>query len=230
VRAVGPPADEPTLVARIDALSGMTLAELAAGLGANVPADLARNKGWIGQLLEAALGATASSRPVPDFEALGIELKTLPVDARGHPRESTFVCSAPLDGSLASCWAESRVRKKLARVLWVPIAGDGSPAERVIGQGVLWSPSPAEEAVLRADWEELAGLLALGEHWQVDGRRGVALQLRPKAAHGGSLTWTLGEEGDWVREGPRGFYLRPSFTEAMLRARLRFPEPARPLP
>lgn len=206
---------------RATSLAGRTLAEIADALGAAVPPDLRRNKGWIGQVLEAALGATATSRPVPDFEHLGIELKTLPVDATGKPRESTFVCTAPLDGSLAKRWEDSRVFKKLAAVLWVPIVGDGTPGERVVGQSVLWRPDADEEAALRADWEELTGLIALGEHWQVDARRGAVLQIRPKAAHSGTLTWTLGEEGEWVREGPRGFYLRPAFTAELLRKRLR---------
>ncbi|MEZ4322992.1 MAG: DNA mismatch repair endonuclease MutH [Myxococcota bacterium] len=221
MRQSAPPTDEGELVFRVTQLAGRTLAEVAAVLGSPVPTDLKRNKGWIGQVLEAALGATATSRPVPDFEALGIELKTLPVDASGQPRESTFVCSAPLDGSMASRWEDSRVHHKLAAVLWVPIVGSGPPGERLIGQGVLWRPDAEEEHLLRTDWEELSGLLALGEHWQVDARRGRVLQLRPKAAHSGTLTWTLGDEGDWVREGPRGFYLRPAFTAALLQKRLR---------
>ncbi|MCA9568428.1 MAG: DNA mismatch repair endonuclease MutH [Myxococcales bacterium] len=206
---------------RTTALAGRRLDELAAAIGATVPRDLKRDKGWIGTLLEAALGASASSRPVPDFEALGIELKTLPLGADGRVRESTFVTSAPLDGSMAHTWEASRVREKLAAVLWVPIVGDGPPGERLIGQGVLWRPDPDEEAVLRADWEELSAMLALGEHGEVDARRGVALQLRPKAATSSSLTWTLGEEGDWVQAGPVGFYLRATFTRALLERRLR---------
>jgi DNA mismatch repair protein MutH len=221
MRQSAPPTDEAHLVFRATGLAGRTLAELAAALDAPVPRDLKRNKGWIGQILEAALGATATSRPVPDFEHLGIELKTLPVDESGKPRESTFVCSAPLDGSLAARWEDSRVHHKLAIVLWVPIVGAGPPGERQIGQSILWRPDAEEEAALRADWEELTGLLTLGEHWQVDARRGQVLQLRPKAAHSGTLTWTLGDEGDWVREGPRGFYLRPAFTAALLGKRLR---------
>jgi DNA mismatch repair protein MutH len=223
VRVSRAPVHEQELVGRADGLAGLTLAELAGALGVSPPGDLTHAKGWIGQVLEAALGATAASRPVPDFEALGVELKTLPIDANGRPRESTFVCTASLDGSLSERWPDSRVRKKLDRVLWIPIAGDGAPAERVIGQPVLWTPSADEDAQLRADWEELTGLMATGEHWMVDARRGVALQLRPKAAHSGSLAWTLGESGEWVQEGPRGFYLRASFTEGLLRARLRFP-------
>lgn len=220
MRSASPPADEAALLDRADRLAGLTLGELSRALGGAPPADLTRAKGWIGQVLEAALGATASSRPVPDFEALGVELKTLPVEPSGRPREGTFVCTAPLDGSLAERWATSRVRKKLARVLWVPIAGSGDPADRVVGQAVLWSPSADEEARLRADWEEITGLLAAGQHWLVDARLGAALQLRPKAAHGDTLAWTLGEQGEWVREGPRGWYLRPAFTEAVLRERL----------
>jgi DNA mismatch repair protein MutH len=216
------PPDEAALLARATSLAGRTLAEVADALGATVPPDLRRHKGWIGTLLEAALGATASNRPVPDFEALGIELKTLPLDEAGRVRETTFVCSAAMDGSLARTWRESRVWHKLSRVLWVPVVGTGSPGTRVIGQAVLWSPDADEEAVLEADWTELSDLLALGEHWQVDASRGRALQLRPKAAHGDALTWTLGEEGEWVQEGPRGFYLRTAFTHALLSRRLRW--------
>jgi len=221
MRRSAPPRDEAQLLERATGLAGRTLSELAEVLETPVPVDLKRHKGWIGQLLEAALGATASTRPVPDFEALGVELKTLPVDAMGKPRESTFVCSAALDGSMATRWKDSRVCHKLSIVLWVPVIGGGPPGERLIGQGILWRPDEAEEAALRADWEELSGLLALGEHWQVDARRGKLLQLRPKAAHSGTLTWTLGREGDWVREGPRGFYLRPGFTAELLRKHLR---------
>lgn len=217
-----PPTDEDALLFRATSLAGRTLGEVAGALQAPVPADLKRNKGWIGTLLEAALGATASNRPVPDFEELGIELKTLPLDDAGRVKETTFVCSAAMDGSMASTWEDSRVCHKLARVLWVPIVGGGPPGERLIGQAVLWSPDEEEEQLLRADWTELSGLLALGQHWELDASRGTVLQIRPKAAHGGSLTWTLGPEGDWVQEGPRGFYLRTSFTRELLARRLRW--------
>lgn len=185
-----------------------------------MPPDLRRNKGWIGNLLETALGATAGSRPEPDFPELGVEMKTLPVDARGKPRESTYVCVAPLDGSLARTWEDAWVRHKLARVLWVPIVGDGPPGDRIIGAPILWSPSAEEEAILQADWETLTEAIALGETWQLEGTRGRALQLRPKAAHAREMTWVLDDEGEWAQVNPRGFYLRPAFTGAILRSRL----------
>lgn len=215
------PPDEATLLDRATALAGRTMAEVAEAVETPVPPDLKRHKGWIGTVLEAALGATASNRPVPDFEALGIELKTIPMTARGKVKESTFVCTAPMDGRLAATWEESRVQHKLSRVLWMPVVGDGPPGERIVGQGVLWSPDADEEKLLRDDWTELSDLLALGEHWQLDARRGQVLQLRPKAAHSATLMWTLGDEGDWVQEGPRGFYLRATFTAGLLARRLR---------
>jgi DNA mismatch repair protein MutH len=215
-----PPDSEAELLARAELLAGRSVAWLAAREGVACPDDLRRDKGFIGNLLETALGATAGSRAEPDFPALGVEMKTLPVDARGRPRESTYVCTAPLDGSMARTWEASWVRHKLSRVLWIPVVGDGPPGERRLGAPVLWRPTPEEEAVLRADWEALAEAIALGETWQLEGRRGRALQLRPKAAHAREMRWVLDDQGEWVRVNPRGFYLRPAFTRALLAARL----------
>jgi len=30
------------------------------------------------------------------------------------------------------------------------------------------------------------------------------------------MTWTVDDEGEWARDNPRGFYLRPRFTRALL--------------
>ena len=75
-------------------------------------------------LLELYLGAMAGSKPEQDFPELGIELKTIPVDAAGKPLETTFVCVAPLTGNSGVTRASSHVRHKLARVLWIPVEGE----------------------------------------------------------------------------------------------------------
>lgn len=205
-----PPRTEHELFARAEALSGETLVEVARRHHVAVPSDPRRSKGWGGRLLEIALGATASSRAEPDFPHLGVEMKSVPVDVRGRPAESTYVCTAPLDPGALGTWATSWVRHKLARVLWVPLVPQGE--DRVIGCPVLWSPSPEEEAQLRADWEEIAAKVALGELWALDGRVGQVLQVRPKGADGSETVWAMDDDGDWVRDTPRGFYLRPAFT------------------
>lgn len=218
-----PPHSEEELVRRARSLAGRRLEEVAARYGLRVPPDQRRHKGFVGQLLETALGATAGNRAEPDFPGLGVELKTLPVSPDGSVRESTFVCTAPMDGTLDVTWEASWVRHKLARVLWLPIVSDSDTPlpERVIGGAILWSPSADEDAVLRADWVDLADRLALGELGAANASHGVALQLRPKAARASDEAWMLGEDGEWVRDNPRGFYLRTSFTQRVLRARVR---------
>ena len=190
---------------------------IAAGFGETPPEDLRRNKGWIGTLIERELGAVAGSKAEPDFPHLGVELKTIPVSANGVPRESTWVCLADLDVHCAD-WTQSWTRRKLAKVLWVPIVtpSGSAPGARIVGRPLLWSPTPEQEATLQQDWEEHMELLGLGEFWQIEAGRGVALQMRPKAAKASDTQWALSEEGEWVRTEPKGFYLRRSFTTAVL--------------
>ncbi len=217
MRAMEPRAED-ELLARARALGGRTFVEIARALDVPLPPDPRRAKGFVGQLVERALGATGGSRPEPDFRALGVELKTLPVDRAGRVRESTFVCTAPIARADASEWSSSRVREKLARVLWVVVEADPrlAPAARRVGAAFLWSPSAEEEALLRADWEELTGAIGAGEVERIDARRGRVLQVRPKAADAAARTRAFDAEGAPVLAPPRGFYLRARFTRAIL--------------
>ena len=201
---------------RADACAGRTLAEIAGRLGVPVPPDLRRHKGWVGDLIEKALGAESHGRPGPDFPALGIELKTIPVDTRGKPRESTWVCAADVDGFDLGPWSRSPVRAKLAHVLWMPVLDGPSLGERRVGAPLLWEPDADEEAVLAHDWRVLSELLADGAVDQWHARHGEALQLRPKAARADDRVWVVDADGEWVSTNPRGFYLRARFTAAIL--------------
>ncbi len=212
------PASQAALIARAEQLAGATLGELALQAGIRVPQDLRRAKGWVGQLLEWHLGASAGSKPEQDFPELGIELKTLPIDQQGRPLESTFVCVAPLTGITGLDWPHSNVCNKLSCVLWVPVlAARHCPlAERQLGTPFLWRPSSQEEQLLRQDWEELMELIAGGQIEHISAHHGQVLQLRPKAANGRVLTPAIGQEGQLIQTRPRGFYLRPRFTAALL--------------
>ena len=106
------------------ALAGLTLGQIAAQLQLPVPLNLQKDKGWVGQLLEQILGASAGSKAEPDFPHLGVELKTLPIDRDGKPLESTYVCVAPLTDVGGLQWHESWVCRKLQHVLWVPILAE----------------------------------------------------------------------------------------------------------
>jgi DNA mismatch repair protein MutH len=212
------PRDEAELVERAATLAGLRLTELAARFDVPVPPDLRRAKGFVGSLVERALGASAGSRALPDFPELGIELKTLPVDRTGAPVESTFVCTIPLTEIGQVEWADSRVRRKLATVLWMPVEGEREipVAERRIGQALLYRLTLEDEAVLRADWEELAGIIGRGHVEALTGHLGQFLQIRPKAAHSRARRLGFDADGAPFAALPRGFYLRPSFTRALL--------------
>jgi DNA mismatch repair protein MutH len=214
---ITPPATEAELMSRANCIAGVRLGDVARALQRAVPADLRKAKGWVGELLEAYLGATAGSLPEPDFPHLGIELKTVPVRANGKPTESTYVCVVALDDNLGARWEYSLVRRKLARVLWLPIEAERQIPlpERRIGNPLLWSPSGAEERVLRADFEELMDMVCLGELDQLSAHYGTWLQIRPKALNASARTLAADAHGAPILTLPRGFYLRTSFTERL---------------
>ncbi|NOI15431.1 DNA mismatch repair endonuclease MutH [Vibrio hepatarius] len=212
------PRSEQELIERAIDIAGVTFAELAEEAGMPVPPDLRRDKGWVGQLLEWHLGATAGSKPQQDFEQLGIELKTIPISYSGKPLETTFVCVAPLMGVHGLRWENSHVRNKLSRVLWIPVEGEREIplAERRVGSPLIWSPTAAEELQLKTDWEELMELIVIGQVEQITARHGEVLQLRPKAANSRVLTEAYGASGKPIKTLPRGFYLRTQFTAKIL--------------
>lgn len=215
---LSPPESEAQLLSQAQLLSGYALGELAAMAGLVAPKDLKRDKGWIGVLLEIWLGASAGSKPEQDFAALGVELKTIPVDSLGRPLETTFVCVAPLTGNTGVTWETSHVRHKLKRVLWIPVEGERSIplAERRVGSPLLWSPNEEEDRQLRLDWEELMDMIVLGHVERITARHGEVLQLRPKAANARALTEAIGTHGEPILTLPRGFYLKKNFTRALL--------------
>lgn len=216
---VYPPSSERELCDRAAWLSGRTIGELARALGAPVPAAGARGKGKMGELVEKALGAEAGSTSQPDFPRLGIELKTIPIDSAGAPRESTFVCSIAIAGAERADWSTSVARAKLSQVLFVPIVvGDEEPVDsRRIGRALLWRPTAEQEAVLRDDFESAMGMIGAGHVEKLTARSGRWLQVRPKAATGRARTFSFGPEGEWIATVPRGFYLRATFTRELLR-------------
>jgi DNA mismatch repair protein MutH len=210
----GSPQDEAQLLAMAQTLAGMTLSEVATRVGFAMPAHGARQKGVIGELVERALDAPRSTQRGPDFPC-GVELKTIPIQANGTPRESTFVAMVSTV-DLERPWEESNVYAKLRRVLFVPVeATETRPfPDRRIGLAFMWSPSAGEELILQHDWNELAEQTLL--HGDIDARVGRALQIRPKGRNALDTTRRHDVEGAPSRVMKRAFYMRASFTREVL--------------
>jgi DNA mismatch repair protein MutH len=213
-----PPRDQNELRLRAERIAGSSITAIAASLGVPVPNAGTHGKGRLGSLVEQALGANAGSLAAPDFPHLGIELKTIPVDPSGKPLESTFVCTIALARADTAAWETSLVRAKLSHVLWVPVVGERGrpPGERRIGSPLFWTPTARQEEILRADFDEVMGLIGIGGVEGLTARAGRWLQVRPKAATGRSRAWSFGPEGEPIATVPRGFYLRSRFTAALL--------------
>jgi DNA mismatch repair protein MutH len=215
------PASEAELLERARTLEGRTIAEIARSLGMRrPPRDPVRAKGGAGRVVELALGGAGDSEDGPDLPGLGVEIKTVPLDRAGHVRESTFVCRLDLDRFRLERerWETSRARRKLARVLFVPVEWlrGGDVGARRVGTARLFSPGPVEEALLRGDFEEIVGRMTTRGVLEVDAFVGRALQVRPKAPSSSVLVETISPEGEAVPSVPRGFYLRARFVEGIL--------------
>ncbi len=209
-----PPRSEVELLVRAEALAGRSVGDLAAALALPLPREPRRAKGFIGALAELALGADPSAGDGPDFPALGIELKTVPLRRSGRPAESTFCCAIQMGEVDRERWERSRLRRRLAQVLWLPVAAaqEAPLAERRFGRACLWRPSAEEWELLQTDWEHLVGAIAAGRC--PSAHEGRVLQVRPKAAHG--RVRALAAIDGVRRVLPLGFYLRAGFTGALL--------------
>lgn len=212
------PSNEQELLSRAEMAAGYSFAEIAQYVNIPIPANLNKQKGWVGNLIETYLGANAGSKAEQDFSNLGIELKTIPVNKEGKPLETTFVSVIPLMANHGVIWETSHVKYKLSKVLWIPIEGERSIplAERKVGKPILWTPTLEQEQQLKQDWQELMDMIALGQVEKITARYGTYLQIRPKAANGKALTEAIGENGEIILTRPRGFYLKKSFTSQIL--------------
>ena len=212
------PQSEAQLLEYCEAIAGYSLSELADMANIETPENLRKNKGWVGQLIEWHLGATAGSKPEQDFKHLGIELKTIPIDSQGKVLETTFVCSTPILHTTHLTWQNSNIRNKLSKVLWLPVQGERKIplSERIVGNGFLWTASFQQEQLMQQDWDELMEKIALGKIEQISARDGQVLQLRPKAANGQVVTDAYGEDGELIKVRPRGFYLKKAFTQGII--------------
>lgn len=111
------------------------------------------NKGKTGQLLELTIGLNLSNTTL-DFE--DGELKTNKCDRAGKPLETMFITQTAsiIDELLAKrTFKDTKLYKKIQRLLYVPISKDGSPADWMYLQPIQVDLSLPKYAVLAAQLE-----------------------------------------------------------------------------
>lgn len=191
-------------IQRANNITGMTIAELAKALQIPLPHNPKSAKGFIGQLVEIALGASAGSNPIQDFPSINLELKTIPIKFNGSPAETTHICVAHLNNLCGLSFENSNVYNKIKQVLWVPVEGekDIPIGERHIGQSFLWKMNDEEFKLLKTDFEEILEYIIHNDKENIPASIGVYMQLRP-----------IGKVDD---KKQYGFYLRKNFTSMLI--------------
>ncbi|WWO97145.1 MAG: DNA mismatch repair endonuclease MutH [Candidatus Dasytiphilus stammeri] len=211
-----PPKDEKTLLTRANVLAGFTLNEVAD----SIRIKLKYHKGWVGMLMEKYLGADAGNKSEPDFTNLGIELKTIPIDLYGKPLENTFICTVSLSLKIIGMtWNNCSVRKKIKRILWIPIEGNKkiSLGRRKIGTPFFWSPTVQQEYYLRLDWEDFMDSITWGNIHNISARNGEYLQIKTKSSSQKYYTQGYDKNGQRIRTRTQGFYFKKIFTTMILK-------------
>lgn len=191
-------------IQRANNITGMTIAELAKALQIPLPHNPKSAKGFIGQLVEIALGASAGSNPIQDFPSINLELKTIPIKFNGSPAETTHICVAHLNNLCGLSFENSNVYNKIKQVLWVPVEGekDIPIGERHIGQPFLWKMNDEEFKLLKTDFEEILEYIIHNDKENIPASIGEYMQLRP-----------ISKVDD---KKQYGFYLRKNFTSMLI--------------
>ena len=213
-----PPKDLTTLLERLDLIVGRSLQELATLAKVHIPENNLNGKGFCGQLLEIFLGANAHNLSQPDFLNLQIELKTLPVNSDLSPQESTFICSADINPERYIPFEHSALYHKIKNILFVLLlAPKGLPIKdrRIIGY-FFYQPDQNELDQIATDYNEFCELIFSSNARSINGSLGNIIQMRPKAAHSNVFTPIRDSQGQTTYAGPKGYYLRASYTKKLI--------------
>ena len=216
--------DLEALLAHARALVGVELGELADALGLPVPVGRVRTKGWSGQVIEHELGVAIGGARGPDFAALGIELKTVPVTPALVPLESTAVCQIDPIAIAGESWDTSYVRAKLARVLFVALEvppGARSVGERRVAAVRLWSPGARRGGARCAPTSSCscATISAAGAPPRSPATSAPCCRCAPRGATPPTCATPTTPTAARRASARCGFYLRPAFVARILRAR-----------
>jgi len=182
-----------------------------------------KNKGNIGNIIEShGFGIKNNNDSRPDFEALGIELKVLPMKRLGDRsltvKERTKICLINYKKLIEEKWDSSHARHKLYRILFVFYEYDNrSPMQSKILDNLLYKLEINEEPLIRSDWERTKKLVADGyAHTLSESQNRVLAASRSGAGKLSEDQWPEQPNKTHSRTArQRSFSLKPSYTKTL---------------
>lgn len=209
------------LLAYCQAIAGKTVAQVAQKHAVELIDNLQFNRGWLGNLIELALGAQAGSKPTQDFIELGVELKTLAITPTGGAKSDVFVSSLPTNSYMMQAWETSHVFYKLKKILFVPVESNPEVplGQRRIGKAFFWSPNAQELEQMRQDWELIMQILTQHDYNALKSNVGKLLCVRVKALNSKQNVASKDLDGFNLNLPPLSFYLRRSFLNEILKTK-----------
>lgn len=187
-----------------------------------------KNKGNIGNFIEKYwFGIENNSKPEPDFEEAGIELKVVPLKRNAKNqlviKERTKVCSLNYMTILDEEWSTSHAKRKLNKVLFVFYEYcteqiENSKVVRVL----LWELGNNDEKILSDDWEKIYGFIEEGKAHELS--ETISKSLAASRSGSGGRHKKTGKLKDLVPQPvtdyesealKRAFSLKPPFTSQL---------------
>src|SRR4029079_6817419 len=138
-------------------VEGKTIRDVASLLGTSV----GRDKSAAARVIRLLVGQKAKGR-LGDFERFGVELKTVPIDSRDRPVESTSFPSFIHEELQYETWPDSDLLGRLNRILFVPIrrSKGQDQGEGVVQKAFFWSPPEADLVGISGEWERYRQLIS----------------------------------------------------------------------
>lgn len=204
-------------------IQGIPFRELAETLGYDISKDPTSMKSAAGDIAELVAGKKPDSLPQADLSEFDIEVKTVPLDLTGHPRENTKITALNYTNLLREKWETSHVYEKVRVVLFVPIVKEDTkrPEAWYVRSPFIWMPSRDQFDVLRKDWETIRRMVRVGE--QLTAKVGDYLiantsgQGKGRDVRSYELT-----DGRRIEVKTRAFFLRKTFVAEILKANIEF--------
>ena len=186
---------------------------------------LSRGKGGLGVLVETEFfDLPKSNKPTPDFESVGLELKTTPLNnlvRKGlQAKENLKLTSLNPSEVDKETWATSRVVTKCGFMLVVtylhddskkPIDMEFTDIQKVIN---LLDANQVDAAQFRRDWETIQSFIHDGKGHELSS--GVTLYLIANTSGAGHGKGMQEQPHSTVRMKPRSFMIKRSYLNHLL--------------